>query len=442
MLAGEGLGNVTDLPPGYPAFLALSSLGSAGSFDRWVACVWILQILMSLGSCYLVYAAIRPRAPRAAVVAFLGMAVSPVLARLAGYLLSETFSTFLASLLVYELSRFESRGSDLYRSFLMGFLCVALLLTAPATLFLAFSSWCYLAWGNRRRPSNLAAMVAGSLLLMIPWQIHCYRVTGRLQPTVFTGLARSSPFGLWCRTWMSTQADMGLWWHPEQFRALPDSIFSSPKQREELTTLYSKIKLESIAFRPELTLPFQEAARERIVEHPWHYYLVLPATRGADSVVRCRLRMEQGDPAASQVLLYQFHPQWAFHSRCGHTDRGRLRRIPGLQWGSSCPVRRPDPGPPQPAVAALADFLLGRDVHHDQCGACHGGISSRSSILSGGFFHTVLRIFGQIREDFFTPDDGRGRPERPGYIVTLSFPKSTGVRLRCLGYQVELSPHH
>jgi hypothetical protein len=284
LLAGEGfltfaLQPCTSLPPGYPVFLALVHLISLARFDVWILFTWILQLLMSLASCYLVCAAVRPKAPRAAVGAFLLMAVSPMLARLAGYILSETFSTFLASLLVLAVSRLETRGSNLFHSFFLGFLCVGLLLTAPATIVLAFLIWCYVAWSNRKSPTDLAALIVGSLILMIPWQIHCYRATGKLQPTVYTSLTgHPSGFKLWCCTWVSTQYDMGVWWHPEQFRTLPDSLFSSTKQREELTALYYKegsARLQD----PQVSEPFHAAALQRINENPWRFYLMLPTRR-------------------------------------------------------------------------------------------------------------------------------------------------------------------
>ena len=279
-LEGEGFRDCTSLPPGYPLFLALVSLGSDTRFDIWLHTAWVLNILMSLASCFLVYAAVRPKAPRAAVGAFFCMAVSPVLARLTGYLLSETFAVFLASMLAYEVARFEMRGAGPLHVFLIGFLCVALLLTAPATIPLAFFVWCYLAWGNRKKIRNLAALAAASLLLMIPWQIHCYRVTGKPQPIIYTtGLVQDSGFTMWCRTWVSTQGDMGVWWHPEQFRWLPDSLFSSPEEREALTALYYRKGTGRLARDPELSEPFRAAALKRIAESPSRFYLVLPAKR-------------------------------------------------------------------------------------------------------------------------------------------------------------------
>ena len=73
---------------------------------------------------------------------------------------------------------------------------------------------------------------------------------------------------------------MGVWWHPEQFRGYPDSLFSSPQQREELTALYYTGKDPGrFYYHPELCEPFQAAALERIAESPWHFYVVLPAKR-------------------------------------------------------------------------------------------------------------------------------------------------------------------
>lgn len=279
LLDGESFRLRTNVPPGYPAFLALLSLGTGTPLDpSSLTIVWVSHVLMSMASCWLVYAAIRPRAPRAAVVALFCMAASPVVARLLSYLLSETFSAFLSSILVFELSRVERHGANSFRALSVGFLCVALLLTSPAAIFLAFLIWCYVAWGQRRHLKNVALLAAGSLLLMIPWQLHCYRVVGRPLLTIYTSLDKSmAPYNLWCQTWMETQHDLGARWRPEQFHSLPDSLFASAEEREELMALYAaKFELGNVDVDLE---PFRPAALRRIAEDPWQFYLFLPAKR-------------------------------------------------------------------------------------------------------------------------------------------------------------------
>jgi len=67
----------TDLPPGYPVFLALLR-----SVSSSLLLVVFVQFVLSVLSCYLIYLAIRPRSERLAIAGLLAYAAYPWVAYL------------------------------------------------------------------------------------------------------------------------------------------------------------------------------------------------------------------------------------------------------------------------------------------------------------------------------------------------------------------------
>jgi 4-amino-4-deoxy-L-arabinose transferase-like glycosyltransferase len=281
--SGTGVRSETSLPPGYPVFLAATML-LTGSGDRFLLAVRIVQILMALATCYLIYFAIRPRSTKLALLAFLVLSISFSTVYTPRMIMSETLSAFVIGLLCWLISRMETRGAGALSAVTQGALCVASLLIAPATIVLACGLWCYSFWRQRRQWNNLALMTTGSLLLMVPWQIHCYRATGHIQPTVFTGInVWHSGFAQWYRTWATKRADMLVFWEPTSFHELPNCLFSSKEQRDRLTALNERAAdREQFMLNhqaPDVDEAFREAAAERIAASPLRFYAGLPAVR-------------------------------------------------------------------------------------------------------------------------------------------------------------------
>jgi hypothetical protein len=291
--SGTGIGSETKLPPGYPVFLA-GVLCVTGSGERFLPAVRALQILMSLGTCYLVYFAVRPRSERLALSAFVLLATSFSLVRMSQHVMSETLAVFLIGVLVWLISRVETRGGSSLLAISVGFSCVAALLTAPATIVLGFSVWCYALWRLRKQWRNMASLTMGSLLLMVPWQLHCYRATGQFQPTVFGSMRGwHSGFTLWYRTWAWKKSDLFVFWRPQPFRDLPSDVFASEEQRARLTALNERV-MDPVGFRlnrrdPDVDQAFREAAEERIARAPWRFYVCLPLTRTATLWFHCEV---------------------------------------------------------------------------------------------------------------------------------------------------------
>src|SRR5262245_35240129 len=177
------------LPPGYPVFIsAVFAVRHSHAFLR------LAQLGLSLASCYLVFFALKPRSERLAAVALLLMSLSPWTGRLMCSIMSETLGIFLCSLLVFFVSRYELGARSWGHHFVIGLLCTALLLTSPATIFLAFGIFCAIAWYSRHRRAGLLFLGLGGLLLMAPWQAYCHYATGRLQPTVIADYSRNNSY--------------------------------------------------------------------------------------------------------------------------------------------------------------------------------------------------------------------------------------------------------
>jgi hypothetical protein len=287
---GYGVRPETALPPGYPVFLAGVMLLTSDDGEIFFLVLAALQLLMVLGSCCLVYVAVYPRSPKAAIVAALIMATTMEFLARSRLAMSETLATFLCSLLVFQLSRMETSGMSALRSLSIGVLCVAILLTAPALIVLCALVWCYCAWQGRRQPGQLALLAFGSLLLMVPWQVHCYRAVGHIQPTVFPGQPTfNSGMTRWVRTWEERPAEQNVLWRGGSIAFLPDSVYSSKAEREKLEALYLQAQEELVFrwdkpndgkfFSAEIEDAFNQAADRRIAENPWRYYFVLPLRR-------------------------------------------------------------------------------------------------------------------------------------------------------------------
>jgi 4-amino-4-deoxy-L-arabinose transferase-like glycosyltransferase len=289
--SGTGIRAETSLPPGYPVFLS-GIMRLAGPGDRFLLVVRVVQILMSLGTCYLIYFAIRPRSKRLALLAFMILSLSFSSIYTPRIIMSETLSVFLIGLLCWSFSRMETRGGNSLTAFVQGLLCVASLMTAPATIFLVFGMWCYAFWRQRKQWRRLACLALGSLVLMAPWQLHCYRATGKVQPTIFKSIGVwQGGFTAWYRTWACKRADMLVFWEPAFFRELPDSIFSSQAQRDRLTALNERVA-DRDGFMlnhqtPDLDAAFGEAAAQRIADSPSRFYVVLPIVRAATLWFHC-----------------------------------------------------------------------------------------------------------------------------------------------------------
>ncbi len=389
---GSGTRPETALPPGYPIFLAGVMFSTSDTGQTFYFVVTLLQMLMALLSCCLVYAAIRPRSVPWAILGGAILATSLPFLSLSRLFLSETLAAFLCSLLIFQVSRMETSGATAWQSISIGLLCVAILLTAPALIILCFLVWCYCAWHNRRRPAELALLALGSLLLMIPWQVHCYWATGHIQPTVYAHMPTfSSGFTRWVRTWAERPAEESVFWRAENFMVVPETAFSSPAEQAELTALYQKAHDEmqirweqendGQLFAPEVENAFSKAADKKIANSPWRFYFGLPLRRAAYlwfsgapqgmsiMTVRGILMFLALNVTSIGLFLADAHRHYSLHQK----------QIPN----------------------AAAHCVLGCHLHFGERDSGPGRIPPEFSILSRDIVYSFLHFHLSAKERFF-----------------------------------------
>ncbi len=227
LLDGQGYAYLgkpeTTLPPGYPVFLFLIL-----KVRHSIVLVRVTELLLAVIACWLVYFAMKPRGERFACVATLAMAAHPWLGLTATGILSEPLSVFLVSLIVFGISRMEGWPKQRVWAFIIGWATGGLALTAPAAIFLCIALVIGALWLSRRDVAAVGALFAGGVLLLIPWQVHCYRATGHIQPTLYT-LNDSHFFeagrALWIRSWSEREGDLPFLWGTRSLREAPPRIF-------------------------------------------------------------------------------------------------------------------------------------------------------------------------------------------------------------------------
>ena len=280
--SGEGFGPDGKLgakwPHGYPMFLACVL-----SFNGSLSWVRMVQISLSLTSCFLVYQTIAWRDRRFAFIAATVIAMSPLMCRYASLIVSEVFSVFLMSLLFWIISRNEQSDSLIWPTSI-GALCVAAVLTAPGTLFICFLLLLAVVYKNKARPLAVLLVHLGALALLVPWQTHCLMQTGRLQPTIYDHKSTptlTSGFALWFRTWHITEYSIAVfrfnqpkYWHERA----PNRAFSSNAQKDSLTRTYEEFSQGRLEWE-SFDAVFREAAVDSIDSDPMSFYVILPAAR-------------------------------------------------------------------------------------------------------------------------------------------------------------------
>lgn len=176
--------------PVYPLFVAVIYWLFGYSF-RYIQ---IAQILVSIATCYLVYASGRLLyGRRAGLLTAALFAVYPELVAYPSAVLSETLFIFLEVLFVYLMARalssdrpgaaiFAIAGGELA----IAFLCRQVIALAPLTL-LPFAVWryrdCGFAWISKRA----VAFALAAAIVIVPWSIRNYYALGTLSPGTTTG---------------------------------------------------------------------------------------------------------------------------------------------------------------------------------------------------------------------------------------------------------------
>jgi hypothetical protein len=185
-------------PPGYPALVAMATAAlapppskvSSAVFDRAAehAVYFAQALLLAVGST-LLYLWLRPTAgPWIAAGAALAFATCPAVLVLCTLLHYSMLHAVLLLAVCVAVGRTLEDGTD-RAAVLTGLLTGAANLVRPVTLWLpafaALALWCR--FGTRRAVRSGILMLLTSLVVMTPWTVRNYRLSGRVLPVGDTG---------------------------------------------------------------------------------------------------------------------------------------------------------------------------------------------------------------------------------------------------------------
>ncbi len=302
--------------PGYPGFLAvIFALFGPGNFRA----VMVVQILVDLGTCFIVADLTRRTiSDRAARIAFVLAALCPLLANYSAAVLTETLEVFFtvitldcAAAGLDRLQREQVRWRAWAASGLSIAACILLrpdggILLAALGLYLAF-----LAGKRWRENLSLVPVIKAAVLVSLfalaplaPWTIRNLRTLHQFQPLApryATAQDELAPrgFNRWVATWIVDYASVEeIYWNVPGEKIDPDKLparaYDSPLQHYVTATLIADYN-QSAELTPEIDARFSELAAQRRREHPFRYFVVLPALRIADMWLRPRTELLPSD---------------------------------------------------------------------------------------------------------------------------------------------------
>ena len=303
--------------PGYPAFLAgVFAIFGRDSFRA----VMVLQVLLDLGTCFLLADAARRclQTDRAVKAAFALAALCPFLANYTGAVLTETLEVF-ATALALDLALVGLGRVDLVTPSIMtaaiawvgcGMAVGAAILLRPDGGLLAASIGGYLVIVIllRRRREELVALLALTLTVcacMLPWtlrNLHTFHKLQPLAPRYANTEEDAVPYGFnrWTKTWIAdyVSTEELYWEEPGEemdFDKLPARAFDSREQFDATQQIVDDYNANH-EIDAELDARFDALARARIQCAPLRYYVRLPLLRMADMWLRPRTELLPSDP--------------------------------------------------------------------------------------------------------------------------------------------------
>jgi hypothetical protein len=293
--------------PGYPLFLG--TVFAIFGRDR-IGAALVIQALVDLGACWLLFDCLRTEVSRRAAWAGLLLAVfCPFTAAYSAVGMTESLSIACVSLAIWSLCRFvraarEGRTAVAPLAALAAATGCATLLRPDGALLLAVFAGAVFWYGSEglgaARSLRMAAFVAILAALPLgPWTVRNWRtfhVFQPLAPAEANDPGEFSPTGFhrWLRTWTVDfiDTDLVVWNQAGSIdpNDIPPRACSTPAEcRETMTLIAEHNRLGNVT--PALDAQFAALAAQRIREHPVDYYLVLPVLRIADMSLRPRTEL-------------------------------------------------------------------------------------------------------------------------------------------------------
>lgn len=302
--------------PGYPLFLAACfAIFGAG---RYSAVLWV-QVILDLWTCLLLAATSRRVAgDRAGMAALWLGAACPFMATYCAAPLTEVATLWTIALAIYSMVRWRQAGGGLnWWLSAVGFALAFSILLRPDEGLLAAAVVPGVIWfevggvaygarrgGQKRRhawslrilaPALVVSILA--LLPLVPWTArnwHTFHVIQPLAPKNANDPGTNVPYGFerWYRTWAIEYASTEeVYWKYDgdtiAISDLPTRAFDSQAQYAETDAILRRYN-ETTSWTPEMDAEFARMAADRVKADPLRYYLVLPAARLLNMVLRPR----------------------------------------------------------------------------------------------------------------------------------------------------------
>lgn len=296
--------------PGYPLFLAtcFTLFGNA----NYAAVMWV-QMGIDLASCALLGSlAWRLGGRRVGLAAVWLAALCPFTANYSVAPLTETLSLFCVALGLFALERWDAVWRTGRRGVawaaVIGFALSFAVLLRPDQGLLAAAIIPAMLWtGLRNRrlglvdrllPATVATLVV--LLPLMGWTArnwHTFRVIQPLAPRYANDPGEDVPRGFqrWYRTWaIDYKSTYDVYWNYDDAQLnltdLPARAFDNARQYAQTRALYAQYN-EVTSATPEFDRAFARLAAERIADHPFRYYVVLPIARELNMWFRPRTEL-------------------------------------------------------------------------------------------------------------------------------------------------------
>jgi hypothetical protein len=296
--------------PGYPLFLALCF--RIFGDDQYNA-VMLVQALVDLGTCVLLWDLVRRIFGNRAAMVVLWMAVlCPFTANYVAAPLTETLTLATIALAFYGLDRWRDQGTGWNRWIwvIAGALTYSLLLRPEQGLLAAAVVPAMLWIAVRRNQRGASAYVPVAtvalcvVLPLVPWTVRNWRTFHVFEPlvprdAVDPGELAPKGFNRWYRTWaidFASTEDVYWNWNTSTIDIddLPTRAFDTEEQYDRVNDLLDQYNQTSNA-TPQLEADFAALARERIEDDPVRYYFALPSARLANMMLRPRVEMMEVD---------------------------------------------------------------------------------------------------------------------------------------------------
>jgi len=319
-LTNDGVAQATYIRlPGYPTFLAI--LFKIFGMEHYNSAMFT-QVVVDLGTCFVVSALAleitraqdfaaqdASQAERPALIAFLLTALCPFLANFVATPLTETWAIFFTALALYLAVKGLGslfHGSPGYWKWWLGcgFALGAGLLFRPDTgIVLAMTGAVLLPllfkFPKRTLVSGLLTLMA-VMVLLTPWTVRNWRTMGHFEPLApryanDPGEFVSTGFYHWLKTWVVDYISVyNVEWHVDgekiAMEDLPPRACDSQQECAQTQALVDSYN-DGLTLSPEVDAQFNELAQQRIRQHPFRYYVWLPALRITDMWLRPRVDM-------------------------------------------------------------------------------------------------------------------------------------------------------